>query len=316
MTLVKCLSLTRCSNSDEYPTDLIGHALKFLWTSQNVFLSLIWLISVISFSDGCPAADIVEGKGSVRIEGEFVNGDYAKFEHIISTRETTNYPVRGVQFMSPGGDIITALSIGRLIRKKWIVTSILGFNFDTGVCVITDPNSGKMSRYGFPCTCDSACFLAWAGGIQRYSSGGNVGLHRPYFGKMSGSDLARPEIGEAYQGITDLVRKYLREMNVPDRYFDLMMSKNSREIYRLSDSEARAIEFAPLAEEAILTTCGAVAEHDPRYEALLRKEATNAFPGAMLDPLSPADQKMMNYFKAVAICERDVIHRAQDKIQH
>lgn len=286
---------------------------------RNFYLGLIWLLLASAWANSGWAATIVDQKGGLIIEGPLVNGDYEKFVDRINAREKTNDPIRIVGLASPGGDVATALAMGHLIRSKWLVTRALGFRVkkNSVACSIKNPqaHSGPDSEFivNRSCSCDSACFLVWAAGTTRSASEGVVGLHRPYFGAATGGELAEPEIGKAYDAVTEELRVYLRQMQIPDRYFDLMMSNNSRQMHRLTEREVASLRYAPLAEEAMISTCGSVVDNDPTYIALLLKRAA-IFSGFPEPPLRADEEKMLERYEGIRQCGRNVIHIAQDKL--
>jgi hypothetical protein len=277
---------------------------------RNFYLGLIWLLLVTAWANSGWAATFVDQKGGLRIEGALVDGDYAKFVGRISARENTDDPIRTVSLASPGGNVATALAMGRLIRSKWLMTRVFGLRnkHNYWVCDIVDTYLSTPS-----CSCDSACFLVWAAGTVRVGSEELVGLHRPYFGAATGGELAEPEIGKAYDAVTEELRSYLRQMQIPDRYFDLMMSKNSRQMHRLTERELTSLRYAPLAEEAMISTCGAVVDNDPMYVALFRKKSLSIadFGGA---PLTADEEETLKRYNEIRKCGRNVIHTAQDKL--
>lgn len=116
----------------------------------------------------------------VFIEGDIVSGDYLDVRVALAEVE---FPV--VLLKSPGGDVVEAMKIGRLLRAHGAATGVA-------------PN--------FVCT--SACAIIWAAGVQRYMAPTSlVGFHAAY--TIDGR-------GEAHVSgwANALVGAYLSELNI------------------------------------------------------------------------------------------------------
>lgn len=108
---------------------------------------------------------------------------------------------------SPGGDVNTAIEIGRVFRK-WHAYAQVN---DEAICA-------------------SACVLMLVGAVDRGVQG-KIGLHRPFsdISAHSSEDAAR-----RYREIRDRVKSYLEEMNIPDRLLDSMNSTGPQNVRWLS----------------------------------------------------------------------------------
>jgi hypothetical protein len=100
------------------------------------------------------------------------------------------------------------------------------------------------------CHCASACFLIWSAGVER--SGSSLGLHRPT--TISTRDM--PPNQASAQLLLD-VAAYLKEMEVPERFIQLMVDTNSTEVRWLSGSEAKSLEEVPSIAEWLTAACRA-----------------------------------------------------------
>lgn len=111
---------------------------------------------------------------------------------------------------SPGGDVDSAMRIGRMMRA-------LGF---TAIV----PSGAQ---------CLSACVLVLAAGTDRIVEGA-VGIHRPYF-------LAAPDgdVGTAMLDLEQAARDYFVEMNVPPRLAEDMFSVDPRDMVLLDAEKLR-----------------------------------------------------------------------------
>lgn len=118
--------------------------------------------------------------------------------------------VRFVFLDSPGGDLDSAMRIGRMLRA-------------IEVTVIVPPGA----------ECMSACVFILAAGTDRIVKG-TVGIHRPYFLKSPEGD-----VGAAVLELERAAREYLIEMNVPARLADDMFSIDPRDMVLLDAEELR-----------------------------------------------------------------------------
>lgn len=119
---------------------------------------------------------------------------------------------------SEGGDVVSAMQIGRLIRKAraWVIV----------------PGDS---------VCASACVLIAAGGTTR-SFVGPVIIHRPYASEPSNKSLSDSQ--ETFDRVGDAVKSYLREMNVSTTLWDRMVA--------IPPSEGRAMPKGELDEVLLL----------------------------------------------------------------
>jgi len=128
---------------------------------------------------------------------------------------------------STGGDVETALKIGRFLRKK-----------NASVIV---PKSA---------VCLSSCVLVSAGATHR-SLFGKIGIHRPYQPNDTTTSAARQKI--KYNKIGSSVKTYLSEMNVKPQLYDDMLYISPENIRILSYREQESYGLVmkdPFQEEA------------------------------------------------------------------
>src|SRR5262249_19527153 len=104
-----------------------------------------------------------------------------------------------VVLSSLGGDVATAMAIGRLIRVREALT---------------------MVRAGDRCA--SACVLIFAAGIRREAAGTLV-VHRPYFATL-GAGASSQQVQAHLRDLRSRHDQYAREMNLPAALVELMFS--------------------------------------------------------------------------------------------
>jgi hypothetical protein len=169
------------------------------------------------------------------LEGKIEAGDYEKFRAFMLGE---NGSVQ-VFLASPGGDLVEAMKIGRLVRKLKLGTVI--------------PSSGNLgddirdkliARHGLKdsqnFTCASACFFIFVAGIHRRSDfiGAPIlGIHRPYFSEADLRELSSDEAILAANGARRAVESYMKELGVPSKYVEQMFSISKEQIRWIGQEE-------------------------------------------------------------------------------
>ncbi len=128
-----------------------------------------------------------------------------------------------VYLNSPGGDFLTGIELGRLLRSRYASTFI-------GKRV---PGSERTQ----PGECYSACAMAYLGGCYRFSTKGSIyGVHRSWKeGPSASSDL---DLGQIISAASSA---YISEMGVDTGLLDLIVRAGKNEIYVLSETEQAAL---------------------------------------------------------------------------
>ena len=119
-----------------------------------------------------------------------------------------------VTFASQGGNIISAMAYGRMIRSL-------------GLSTLQTRSS----------ECASACALAFIGGVTRYAEPGAIGVHQSSFAPDDTMDGQRAVT--AVQMITAHIMTYLGEMGVDARLLQLSLSVPSDDMRYLTASEMK-----------------------------------------------------------------------------
>ncbi len=127
-----------------------------------------------------------------------------------------------LQLDSQGGDVATAMSIGRKVRKARLSTWI-------------QPNG----------ICASACVIVFAGGVHRHASeNSRIGLHRPYFASAATATANGYErFQQAYSSVLDAHRAYFSEMGVGHGLLDLMTQIPSNELLWINRATATRLKL-------------------------------------------------------------------------
>jgi hypothetical protein len=217
-----------------------------------MLLRLLWLSLVVTLCTSTAyGATIVIDRASnqLYIVGKIVPGDYESFK--FSLRNGTE-PVNAVNIVSPGGSVVEAIQIGRLIRRLSLPTnapSLASFAPEARKFVCS--TAARFDRT-VSCTCVSACFLIWAAGVQR--SGNDIHIHRISYDRDFYGTLSPSEASAKYQEALQIVRVYLREMEIPDSIFETMVSMPSYATVPLK--EANSLTWPPSFGEWLTARCG------------------------------------------------------------
>lgn len=149
----------------------------------------------------------------LEVSGKIDIGDELRLSKLLDNSPTWSGVT--VNLDSNGGDLETAMRMGRLLRQREAAVS-------TNNCL-------------------SSCVLMFVGGVKRlvFSRGGGkngVGIHRPYFPNLS-TQKSSADITLMRNQMRGKVTNYLSEMNVTVRLLDLMDAIPPESMKFLSDSE-------------------------------------------------------------------------------
>jgi hypothetical protein len=188
----------------------------------------------------------------VVLEGKIEAGDYNKLRAAYENRKNQFYIgadlANEIYLASPGGDLAEAMKIGRLVRTLKLHTVVPSGQYPPPGSYVkfssADRHQLRNPTTNFICT--SACFFIFVAGITREGGAGLaatwLGIHRPY---LSDSDLRTLNGDEAIASanrVRTTVENYLKEMNVPTKYVDLMFSVPKDKIQWLGKADAADLE--------------------------------------------------------------------------
>jgi len=151
-----------------------------------------------------------------------------------------------VNLNSIGGDVIEAVKIGKAARDMLLETS-------TGNAFIDNEDNLKYQK------CWSACFFIWVSGIERIAfseKGITLGIHRLRFSHDFYKKLTSEQAQLKYKEMQKNAKSILREMDVPDKFYNKMFNTSSNEMYYLSGTERQELwGITPYFEELINSKC-------------------------------------------------------------
>ncbi|PDS61534.1 hypothetical protein CO653_32585 [Rhizobium anhuiense] len=128
--------------------------------------------------------------------------------------EYRQYQADYISFDSPGGNVVTAIRFGRIIRAL---------------------NARTLQIRAMECA--SACAFAFVGGVERFAEPGSIGVHRVSLSDDAAMDnkLAVSSV----QSLTGEIIGYLTDMGVSPNLLQLSLSIDSTDIRYLTAAEMR-----------------------------------------------------------------------------
>lgn len=196
---------------------------------KGYFLASLATIAALLLSPQSLALEFSNSGGTFSMSGPINHGDARRFiEAYLDWEE----PPTLFHIDSEGGDVETAMLIGRFIR-------------DTQIPVW----SGR--------ACYSACVLVFVAGVERLAQG-EIGLHRPYYSAKYFANLSASEAADAYGVAAKSITEYMTEMGVPSSIIDRMFRANSGSLDIIKqDDVAKLFSFRlPFYDEWVAAKCG------------------------------------------------------------
>lgn len=236
-----------------------------IFMSKKLAISIFVSLLVICLAQGAysDVTERVDGcssrAGCYMLTGPITEKDATAIENIVHGLQQKGHLTPRFDLNSSGGDIISAMKIGRLIRKI------------RGIVLIA-----------VPAKCYSSCVFVLAGGTQRLV-GGEVGIHRPYF--IRTGKLTYEEGQRDYAKLRDLSREYLFEMNLPGALFDAMVKVPSEQIRILSKEEVSffGLNQTDIVEQDLQDSADAQRYGVSKVEYLTRKSRAEAICKSMFE---------------------------------
>jgi hypothetical protein len=189
--------------------------------------TVLLLMSLVTNSVYAAQFKIISATNShilVEMSGDIKKGDFDILREVIEPNLLVD--TKFLYLNSNGGDVLTAMQIGRYIRQH---------DFDTTVVT-----SGR---------CLSSCVFIFAAGLNR-SASNNIGIHRP-FGTQTGSVQKNSAIN-SFKKLKEDIFEYFDEMNISRNLPEKMIIIPPDEIKILSIEESIELGLIgkdPVAEE-------------------------------------------------------------------
>jgi hypothetical protein len=197
-------------------------------------------IAIATFIAGSATSDAGDIKRGLRsdeivLEGQIERGDCAKLGNFAYKEGA-----RRVYLASPGGNLLEAMEVGRLVRALKFETIVPGKLRDDLEKKRADQH--QLQNYKANFMCASACFFAFVSGISRVSDLGDplLGIHRPYLSESDLKGMSGDQAIASAGKIRSIVEAYLKEMSVPAKYAEEMFFVRNGEVRWLNSDEFEA----------------------------------------------------------------------------
>lgn len=184
------------------------------WMARGLAALLVICFSGMAHAAGISIVnDGADGRSAIiRVQSAIAKGDLPRFEAALASVErTARTRINGVPFVtvelnSPGGDVVEAVGIGRVIYRHSAMTIVRPVQ-----------------------ECVSACvFILMAGAIHT-PSGAAVGVHKPML--VAWHNMSAAEARAKYDGLMRYLRVYFRELGVADEAYDIMMNTSYTDMH-------------------------------------------------------------------------------------
>ena len=241
----------------------------------------------------CPSSRAAEMRLLVRgnyrsliIEGEIESGDY---EHFLKVVKDNQGKLADVYLLSPGGDFVEAMKIGRALRALEMGSVVPGRK-PTGRPFCYDDS---IPRNPANCTSASAAFFIHVGAIER--AGLYLVVHRPYFAPEQFAKLTESQAQAAFNALQRDARAYMAEMGVPPQVQEEVMGTPPDKGVVLDDETVRKyfVGEIPYQQEWRHAKCAQLSPIETqRLDALVTKMlAVETLTSAEWSEYSPMDKK-------------------------
>ena len=172
---------------------------------------------------------------SLWVDGRIGPDDVAQFK--LSLEKFGGKQNLSLFLNSEGGDIATAIEIGRLVRR-WQTSD-----------VVVSLNS----------KCFSACVFVLAGGLNRVVHG-KVGIHRPYSTTTDSHTYEATQ--KTFRDLEQSAKSFFKDMNVPTSLYDEMIGVPPQKLRVLTEQEL--VRFG-------------IGQADPAYQDNLDAKSARAY---------------------------------------
>jgi len=184
-------------------------------------------MKIVAVAPGHGGEAAAGGRWTIYLDGFIDIGAADRMRRLVK-RESISDAL--VYFNSPGGHLVEAMALGRLLRELAFETSV-----GTRTAAARQPAAG---------VCYSACPFAYAGGVRRSLAAGSVfGVHR--------AQNSVPVTDEsAFQGVvTDQVADYLATMGIGGDLLSIMLQVPHEQIRVLAKQELEQLNLVTAGQD-------------------------------------------------------------------
>lgn len=201
----------------------------------------------------------------VAIEGLIGSGDYGRFIAAVKAGEGR---VSKVYIFSRGGSVVEAMKIGMAMRRlelTAVAPSLSPSNTPRcGGTSGTDPRPRDPNN----CTCASAAFFVYIGGVKR--EGDFLAVHCPYYPRSFHEQRTAERVRSAEAMLHEASLRYMERMHVPATIIDQVFSTTPDHLRVLSRASVRALQSESLSGPATGVQGAGASEEERRMLAFRR----------------------------------------------
>jgi hypothetical protein len=262
------------------------------------------------------AAEITAINASqVVLEGEIEPGDYAKLRNLVDPNADSGVggdwfgdTYDDIYLASPGGSLLEAMKIGRLVRALRWRTAVPETITNPYVKPETVFKKLQLKNPKSNYMCASACFFIFVSGTYREAESGSqyenaiLGIHRPSLTDSELRTISGDEAIASSNVVRGLVGDYLGQMNVPSKYADLMFSIPKDDI-RWIDKAAFNADFngdIPELKDWLDARCNKLTNAEKAFEKAVEDKSRSE----LSDAEKPIWDVLVEKWKAQSYCER------------
>lgn len=207
---------------------------------MRIYLIVIAALILISVKNSFAAKfEVLTGipnvSDGVGIEGTINPGDYDRFREFLIT-QGKRVRFHTVYLDSDGGDVLEALKFANLFDKAFVRTYVVPAR-----------------------SCNSACFIMWAGGVWREVRTSSLGVHRISLAKAEFDlGIVKKQISPLSKSVSD----YLLYLGIPRALVDKMNETPASSMFMLDEVDIKyngwyeSMAFQPTFLDAIEKVCG------------------------------------------------------------
>ena len=176
-----------------------------------IVVAMLWLAA--GTSPGTALENLRVFRGVLILEGKIESGDYLSVRNFLRDKSNFEKISGGVFLASPGGSVLEALKIGRLIRELRLSTEAPASpppdRRDISAPLIRGRDLSNSRRYD----CVSACFFLYVAGIYRTLNwAGRLGIHQPRMEQIR-EGLTEGDIANASARVRNAIKDYMESMH-------------------------------------------------------------------------------------------------------
>jgi hypothetical protein len=243
-----------------------------------------WLAAFVAPASGAEIRDarpeeLRYVQTSIILEGKIETGDYTKLLKVID--EDCDYDFKGepacpggIYLASPGGNLMEAMKIGRLVRRLRLETRVPS-DLPSPYRQKAEAVLKDKANY----ICASACFFVFVAGINRARDiyPPILGIHRPYISDVELRKLSGDQVIASAGQMRTFVVDYLKEMNVSEKYADLMfsISKDQVRVINEDDFEADFEGYIPELRDWLDAKCNNFTDVEKTVEKVIEGKRTH-----------------------------------------